>query len=132
MHLYASEDFTLAEDFEDVKRGLVWLAERVLPVGVWYQIWYDPDTRRAFGVLKSLHLHTGRDFNLVEEEHTPPLYIPQVGLYHVLTRKASGEPPALHEEWKARKQLRYLYAEKASEAIEEARRDDQETSRKNG
>lgn len=131
MHLFAVEEFTLSADFEEVKRELIWLAEQFLPVGAYYQIFYDPNVAQAFGTLKSLGCHSTSVTDR-EEEHKPPLYNPQVGLYHVLTRKASGEPPALHEEWKARKQLRYLYAQQVRHAIEEARLDDQETSRKNG
>ena len=122
MYLYAEEEFTLPEDFEEVKMGLVWLAERFLPIGVAYHIWYDPNKSGAFGMIKSMKLEMLSEADQVEEEHQPPLYNPKIGLYHVLTRKTIGESPNLQDGWKARKQLRYEYAEKERRAIEEYRK----------
>ena len=119
MYLYAKDEFTLLDDFEEVKTGLVWLAEQFLPVGVTYQVWYDPDVARAYGCVKTMTLKTLRPSETAEEEeHRPPRWHVVVGLYHVLTRVAKGKPPPLPDAWKARKQLRYTYAQKEHRAIE--------------
>ena len=124
LYLYAEDEFTVPDDFEKVKTGLVWLAEQFLPVGVTYQIWYDPDVARAYGRAKALTLKTLRPSETAEvEEHRPPRWHAVVGLYHVLTRVATGEPPPLPDAWKARKQLRYEYAQKEHRAIETARKE---------
>lgn len=123
-YLYADDEFTLPDDFEEVKTGLVWLAEQFLPVGVAYQIWYDPNVTRAYGRVKSMSLQTLLPSETAEvEEHRPPRWYAMIGLYHVLTRVATGELPDLPEHWRARKQLRYEYAQKEHQAIETFRKE---------
>ena len=130
MYLYAKDEFTLLDDFEEVKTGLVWLAEQFLPVGVTYQVWYDPDVARAYGRLKKMTLRSLRPSETTDhgrpwcvEEYRPPHWRAAIGLYHVLTRVATGEPPPLPDAWRRRKQLRYEYAQKERRAIETARKE---------
>ena len=125
-YLYAEDQFTLQEDFEEVKAGLVWLAERFLPSGTRYGIWYDTDIDRAYGRgRKALRLWATDVIDHMtpfrDEEHRPPLWDEGMGCYRVLTRIASGEPPSLLENWRARKQLRYKLAKEARHNIEETR-----------
>ena len=128
IYLHAADEFILPSDFEEVKTGLVWLAERFLPVGTKYGIWYDPDVDRAYGRgRKALMLWATEIIDHMtpfrDEEHQPPLWDEGMGCYRVLTRIASGEPPRLREDWRARKQLRYKFAQEARHNIEETSED---------
>ena len=128
MYLSAEDDFTLLEDFDEVKASLIWLAEQFLPVGARYMIVYDPNRDRAFGRgrgRKVLCLRAGADIaqmtSFREAEHRPPRWEAAQGCYLVLTRIASGEPPTLPDDWRARRQLRYDHTQLLRQAIEETR-----------